>query len=344
MLPGAGCDGPTRPEPVCWEAIGPEGLDIFTLEESDHGLFAGGDDRLWRRDGTRWTQVLSGDWRTRDILFVPEHDLLMAATVPGIVDPFDPPEGPWVFRSWDRGAQWSPVDGGLNEYLGGFTSFLLSGSGSPPALFAGAAPKVARSLDLGTSWDLVRETPEAWGGGFEAETYSPANGWVWLGGTDPYGDPVVAWSEDGGASWNTVYNPAEATNRHISGFAVDPTDPNHVLAATVGGVLGTTDGGDTWIWHSGSASGLERYSDLVSTPGRLYLIGMVPAEGSSPFEPTITTSVDFGRTWQPVPLPEGYPEHHYNVEVMADGTIAIGTSSGVWLFHPAARPDCLPPS
>ena len=107
-----------------------------------------------------------------------------------------------------------------------------------------------------------------------------------LGGVD--GDGIFK-SVDRGTTWEhldaTASNPAF---RHVNRLAVDPTNPDVVLAATAEGIFRTADGGATW---SGVYSG-RHVQDLRAQPGG-YNMQIASANGVG-----ILYSTDAGMTWE----------------------------------------------
>ena len=58
-----------------------------------------------------------------------------------------------------------------------------------------------------------------------------------------FGDAVLP-SRNLGTTWNPINQ--GLTSVHIKLIVVDPADPNRVFVATIAGLFGSTDGGDTW--------------------------------------------------------------------------------------------------
>lgn len=122
-------------------------------------------------------------------------------------------------------------------------------------------------------------------------------------------------SDDEGASWERREAP-----RGLIDLALDPADPDHVLAATQNGVLESSDGGARWR-PLADAVGLLAWPD----PNRLFLID---ARGRA------QQSDDDGRSWeslgsigaQPSALVADGPDEFYAARV--DGAILASDDGG----------------
>src|SRR5437879_3378063 len=78
-------------------------------------------------------------------------------------------------------------------------------------------------------------------------------------------------STNNGAAWTRIDNgwPQAVAN----GIAVDPNNPNVILAATPDGVHKTTNGGQTWTISSGGTSGYS-LNNLRFAPGNSSRVAM----------------------------------------------------------------------
>jgi photosystem II stability/assembly factor-like uncharacterized protein len=152
----------------------------------------------------------------------------------------------------------------------------------PSRLYAAVAGEgLFRSDDGGAS---VRLLSEEVGGGVFALAVLP-------GGTVLAGDlqrrALVA-SDDEGASWK------ELVQASISGLAVDPSDPSHILASGPG-VLRSTDAGKNWTPTLELPDGSGPVAFSAGDPQRVYVVG---------FDRTLYRSDDGGARWSPVPRGE----------------------------------------
>jgi photosystem II stability/assembly factor-like uncharacterized protein len=180
-------------------------------------------------------------------------------------------------KSTDGGATWQDVrpDGLPSLDVHGFAV----DPDEPSRLYAAVAGEgLFRSDDGGES---VRLLSEEVGAGVFALAVLPS-GTVLAG--DLQRRALVA-SDDEGTSWK------ELVQASISGLAVDPSDPSHILASGPG-VLRSTDGGKTWTQTLELPDGSGPVAFSASDPLRAYVVG---------FDLTLYRSDDGGASWRPVP-------------------------------------------
>jgi len=157
-------------------------------------------------------------------------------------------------RPFGSSAAWS--DSGISQGLGNDETALNVG---PMALhcgggaFAGLAGGVWLTTDIGSTW-TEKDTGLS---GADVTTIAVANdsSHTVYAGTNANG---IFKSVDGGATWTAfnkglqvitpATNTAPATNAKISvnSIAIEPQNPQLVLAATSGGMFRSSDGGDNW--------------------------------------------------------------------------------------------------
>lgn len=139
-----------------------------------------------------------------------------------------------MYRSTDAGERWTPLHVGGPEILA-----LIQHPGKPEIILAGQEDDgIKYSTDRGARWTAARMP-------FATSIYTFAAS---ADGRDMYaaGWKSGLWrSEDAGASWSQVW-PAEGIEAFYSVF-VDPEDPAHLLAGTVGsGIFESHDRGRSW--------------------------------------------------------------------------------------------------
>jgi len=208
-------------------------------------------------------------------------------------------------------------------FVGGDLHSLVADPATPNRLFVGGHQAVSESRDGGRTWQPVRslDNADAMGWAFVAKT-------VWQSG-----HPGLHHSADGGQSFRQANDGLPSTDVHALGgtdrilyaaspaagvFAstndgavwqmrtadvgqaffgrilVDPTDPDHALAADArAGAVETADGGRTWR-RLGGIDGALWVAWRASDPGRIVVSGNGAAR-----------SDDGGRTWQRLDVPNG---------------------------------------
>jgi photosystem II stability/assembly factor-like uncharacterized protein len=135
--------------------------------------------------------------------------------------------------------------------------------------FAGAATGgIWKTADRGVTWTcLTDDLPN-----LSANTLVMAEsnhdiiyagtGESFPGGSSLQGSGIFK-TTDRGANWSQLANTTTPDFEYVNRLAVDPTDPNIVIAATETGIMRSTDGGAIWTKVYTSATGIE---DLDADP------------------------------------------------------------------------------
>lgn len=145
-------------------------------------------------------------------------------------------------------------------------------------------------------------------------------------------------SVDGGTGWTELVNAPGGEHDHLAAFALAPSGPAIVYAASEGGVFArSVDGGDSWTRRAPPPIGGSRL--VVSPVDADVVFAVDPVDGGA-------VTVDGGDTWQPF-------DHHAVVldvdrtgrvlTATADGRIRSSTDDGrSWDELGAVRPDGRP--
>lgn len=197
--------------------------------------------------------------------------------------------GRHIFRSDDRGANWSAVTKGL-PYLhpiGDTPYFPLSAGPDGSLWVSGYDRGLYHSNAAVTSWSKV-PIPAASVG---LVTPAPADGQIVLAsGLTLNGSREVLWrTTDGGTTWN----PVTAVGRSITSIDISPAAPNRVLVTTnSNGGWVSEDAGATWTKATGLPQGsLYDASFSDANPSVAWAIAL---SGESW---VLHRSGDAGRTW-----------------------------------------------
>ncbi len=220
-----------------------------------------------------------------------------------------------VYRSTDGGASWASYS--LPATAQGLTADpLVAGR-----LFASgyiystyAVPVVMISTNYGQSWSPT--------------TLDPDTGYAYCVACDPvhagtvyagcaYG--LVFKSTDGGAHWVSASGGLPTTT-YVQGLAVNPADPDIVLAAASDGLYRTTDAGESWK----RADEITMAFDVASTsanPALAYCLGYDTL-------PCLYVSTDSGATWAVQPG---------NVQQSKGGALFTDPLDGDVIYSPGAK-------
>jgi photosystem II stability/assembly factor-like uncharacterized protein len=182
---------------------------------------------------------------------------------------------------------WESVTKGLPEAPQ--VRALLVDKKDPAVIFAGTQLGIYRSGDRGAHWeplDTPREGRDVW-----ALSSHPESSDVLYAGFDP---ASIERSEDGGAHWQrmntdkvvfpniTTYMPPTA--KRVIGIAADPSNPRDMYAAIeVGGLLGSRDGGESWVslidgpYVRNNTIDLHAVQVSAAAPGTVYIATQIAA-------------------------------------------------------------------
>jgi photosystem II stability/assembly factor-like uncharacterized protein len=270
--------------------------------------------------------------------------------------PYEYPDNPRVFKTVNGGASWTDVgrlpDYGVNalrvdphesSYLYGLDAASVwrstDGGGSwssaslpasamgiatdplvPGRLFAGGysystypVAVVLISTNYGQSWSMVTLDPDT--GYTYCTTCDPVHaGTVYAGCA--YG--LVFKSTDGGAHWDSASSGLPATS-YVQALAVNPQNPDIVLAAASDGMYRTTDAGGSWA----RAGEITMAFDVALTPANSALAYCLGYDSA----PRLYVSTDSGATWAVQPG---------NVQQSKGGALITDPSDGDVVYSPGA--------
>ncbi len=190
--------------------------------------------------------------------------------------------GGGIFRSIDKGNNWTPINTGLTP-----SYIILLAINSTGDLFAGAVDGIFRSTDNGDSWIPIKTGL----GNLSVNTIViDSSGYILVGTTwSSYASGVFR-SIDNGDSWQRTTTP----DNYIYSFAISPN--RHVFAATnccrnvglqTGSVFRSLDRGESWkkVYENG-----DRVSVVTITrSGHIFAVGSI--EG-------LIRSTNDGETWE----------------------------------------------
>ena len=257
-------------------------------------LFASGSMGIFKSSdsGQTWQLVypLSLPYATVPLAIDPGNHLHIAAAAPS-----------GILRSLDGGVTWmaagSPCSSSCNQQLLADPS----GSGTLIALGLGAA---AISRDWGATFQSFGPP----GAGFPtAAAFDPSHpGWIYVDKSAGVIGSLYL-STDYGSTWTPKASPS-TTFSAINSLAVDPDQPNVIIAAALTAIYESSDGAATWT----QKSQLPSTASISFSPDSTIPFALVPsacspgggllAAGSTTAGSSAAFSPDFGATWQPPQL------------------------------------------
>lgn len=200
-------------------------------------------------------------------------DVAASPSAPGVLlAGISPPEGGGaLYRSTDNGASWTrqpfPTGVGVNDI-----EFAADGS-----VYIGTYGGMYRSIDQGLTWVLVDLGIGPLQGVVDILLVPSQPQTLWVALSSVQGDQpkVLVRSINGGSSWSDR-TPPLPTPLNASGVAVDPANPDHVMATFSGDFSGgavwvSTDGGGQWTNRSAGLPARPLYA--VVHDGSRFLVG-----------------------------------------------------------------------
>ncbi|MDX1450773.1 MAG: hypothetical protein R3246_17115, partial [Acidimicrobiia bacterium] len=168
-----------------------------------------------------------------------------------------------IYRSDDNGTTWDPSRSGLHAGVASDIAPLDRDLLIAPIDEIG----IFRSTDGGKSWSPT-DSPEDFD--FNRLEFSPSDRQVGYVGTQSNG---IYRTGDGGLTWQAANTGIEDAS--VEDIAIDPTDPDHLYAATdtfsAGGVFISSDGGQSWM-----PSGL-----ALASGGEVFALAIHPTDGNT---------------------------------------------------------------
>ena len=298
-----------------WVPIGPDGGNITALA-LDPQLPA----TLYALpyeypDGPRVFKTTTGGdgWTTVGLL--PDYGVSMLFVDPHQSNYLYGMASSTLWRSTDGGASWDKYS------LPTYVTSIAADPWVPGRLFASgynyatyAVPAVMVSTDYGQSWSTTELDPDT-GYAYCVEFDPVDSGTAYAGCA--YG--LVFKTTDGGAHWDSACGGLPGTTS-IEDIAVNPGNPDIVLAAARDGVYRSTDAGGSWS----RAGGLSMAFDLALSPANpalAYCLGYDTA-------PCLYVSNDSGATWA---LQPG------NVQQSKGGSLITEPSNADVIYSPGVR-------
>lgn len=307
--------------PPRWKPFGLQGVTVRSLATAPDLLCAG-----TQGQGIYCKNLPGGAWMFQGLAGKTVNWIWIDPTRPNVAFAATDAMGQLgqLYRSLNGATSWEPSGTGLYVYavdgVPGTNSIYVAGGG------------VWRSDDLGDSW-----TQKYANGGQWSLEIAPTNPQViWAGGETAIFSGYTILSENGGASWKTVWDSRLIGDNQTSYISAHPILPALALTGHEGFILRTTDNGTS-------------FQEVLNVPVRFFLDwdGANPARvygGGSPNGGTaqVFVSRDLGVSWTSITA-EMAPRIVFRVEADFDrlGVVYAATDDGVYRFYGGGLPVCL---
>lgn len=193
-----------------------------------------------------------------------------------------------VVKTTDGGSTWNTTWSGTFNYFGKPVECKPQ---HPDTVYTMSNDTLWRSIDFGTTWTIVTRVNGLFNNWCDAEIRPDSANIIYVGDNSS----GIWKSTDHGLNWRKVYS----TVGEIPSIAIDPFNPQVAYASKFGGgggMVKTTDGGETWLPLTtpiGSGNSWWVTTSIVS-PGYVYF-GTYGASPTGPF-----FSRDSGAHWQQI--------------------------------------------
>jgi photosystem II stability/assembly factor-like uncharacterized protein len=240
-----------------------------------------------------------------------------------------------IYKSTDDGTTWTGTWVGTFNYFGKPVEFKVE---HPDTVFTMGDSTIYRSIDFGSTWDTVVTFTGAnkiddW---CDAELRRDSANIMFIGD-----NATGIWkTTNGGQNWRAVYE----TFGEIPSIAIDPFNPKHMFATNYGGgggLLGSSDAGETWTNVSTPIGfGVGWWVTFSQTnPGYVYFC----TYGGTPYG--MFFSRDGGQTWTRIykaqPPADSLNQFNYGMLVVDSLTVLALQDDGLYVLkYPAGvEPD-----
>jgi uncharacterized protein (TIGR03437 family) len=275
---------------VTWTPInGPPGanLAVVTADPVDaNTLYAGGSTGIYKstNGGQTWTLVYashSGYFFEGSLVVDPGNHLRVAAVLPFTGA---------VIRSVDGGATWT-MGGAACQISNCGAELIADPTGSGKLLL------VSLGLYISQDWGLTFQQLSPPGGSLPVVTFDPSHaGWIYVASSEGV-TGTLSLSMNYGATWTAKASPP-TTFSAISTLAVDPSEPNILVATTADGLYKSMDGAASWTLQARlgatfqpEMSPLILMSHSCAPQGGLFALGLTTETTQVAF------SSNYGLTW-----------------------------------------------
>ena len=212
-----------------------------------------------------------------------------------------------LFRSADRGESWNEIV--VPFYTCGISSLAINPIQPSNIVAIDGSNDIYFSMDYGKSWQLAKDNARRDDlASLNSDTIiSLPSGNIFVVCDPGFAESYISY--DGGQNW-TIWQPpskVKVNYLNLTSIAIDPNNPNHIIAGFDNGIAWTFDGGKTWDSKAVSWC-TTKVAFAPSNPKYVYA-------SSSGGESSISFSQDGGVTWKVIKthIPNRIPNTFYHL-------------------------------
>lgn len=315
----AGCkeddDLAEKPANGSWESLGLNGAVVNKLQIYQDTIYVATDQGFYKKhlEASPWSSMGLDGKSCKSFLLFDQDEILVSIFEPGNAQETE------ILKTLDAGKNWNDF---TNGFGGDFTEPVLDLAVNPSdstELFASGYSVVAHSDDSGENWSPVYGN---WGGfatGLSVVAVNPNDTrQIWSGGQNGIEQSVLLFSEDGGNQWQDWLNLVEAPSV-VKEVAFDPDNQNVIYGGFEGGLIKTSDQGQTWKTLIDSDENRFFFGVEIhpQDPDIIYAAGWLKNfDNTQPL--IIFRSTDGGNNWEKFQYTEDVFGGVYSMELMVD--------------------------
>lgn len=300
---------------------------VFELKARGTRLYAGTDTGLFRQTtGSDNWQAIGPEGAKVQTFVILSNQIVLASSNIHNRDSLT------IAKTTTNGQTWVPF---RNEYSGKInrripTTMVIDRSNTDILLAGGpGAGDIAQSTDKGKTWELISGSWENLGFLEFLEINKNNSNSIWAGGANSLFEPYLIHSTDGGNTWQNIVI-LEHVETTVYNMAIDPSNPNRVLAGLGIGIRRSADDGQSWQTVFEQA-GILAFSRNTKDPSILYAAGATPAGGLAFY-----ASRNFGDSWETIEMENSPANIQVNdmVSVIEDKkeVLYFATNKGVYSY------------
>ncbi|MEQ8554420.1 MAG: hypothetical protein RIC06_01005 [Cyclobacteriaceae bacterium] len=281
---------------------GLEGRIINELSMTSSGIIAATDKGLYVKteaqnslEPDNWESAGLAEKNIRTFVEIDE-DLWLAAENAG--------SSFFLYQSKNQGETWAELE---NNFGGDYEQHIndLEYVAETQMLYAVGYGVLAESADMGQTWTPIIGDWDWLASGLDFVEKNPESNELWIGGQNAI-EGFILYKYDLDSEEETLYMNLVEMPSTAKSILFNPDDPDHVIVGAEGGIISTSDGGNTWNLIKDDHESSKFYFGLARDefkPEILYAAGWLK-DFDNPQKLILSYSKDNGSLWQEVTYPD----------------------------------------